>query len=166
MKNVFCIALFLVSNVFAQKNPLLIFKPLENYIWIAEGKWGDGSTFKQELSFDFSLNNKLVKVETKGFTNVKQTEFGTRNHGIRQYDTNLKKIKFWEFDVFGNCIQGTVDVDNKNIIYTYDYQSTIVTEKWIFVDDLTYQFIVGIFKNGEWKKKFLETKFIGKPKIK
>lgn len=83
MKNLI-ILLFLVPIVLkAQANPLTIFKSLENYIWTAEGKWGDGSTFKQEINLEFSLDNKIVKVESMGFINKEQTEFGLRNHGIR-----------------------------------------------------------------------------------
>lgn len=70
----------------AQENPLAIFEPLQDYIWSAEGKWGDGSTFKQEIHFSFALGDKLVKAESYGFTNMEQTEYGPRNHGIRQYD--------------------------------------------------------------------------------
>ncbi len=148
----------------AQENPLTIFKPLENHIWKAEGKWGDGSTFKQEISLEFLLENKMVKVESYGFTDMEQTEFGLRNHGIRQYDAKSKKVRFWEFDVFGNVTEGTVVKEGKNIIYSYDYEGTFVTEMWHYKNELTYGFIVGIYENGEWKQKFLETEFVGTPK--
>lgn len=148
----------------AQDNPLIIFKSLENYTWEAEGKWGDGSTFKQEISLKFSLNNKLVIVESLGFTNSEQTEFGLRNHGIRQYDEALKQIRFWEFDVFGNLTVGTVESNGKNLKYKYDYGGTVVTEMWIYKNEKTYDFIVGVYENGEWKQKFLETEFRGTSK--
>ena len=116
----------------AQDNSLTIFKSLENYTWKAEGTWGDGSKFKQEISLKFSLDNKIVIVESLGFTNKEQTEFGLRNHGIRQYDEKLKKIRFWEFDVFGNLTEGTVESEEKNLKYMYDYGGTFVTEMWIY----------------------------------
>lgn len=166
MKNIIILLFFIPIALKSQENPLTIFQPLENYIWSAEGKWGDGSTFKQEVSFEFSLENKIVKVESNGFTNMEQTEFGLRNHGIRQYDEKLKKIRFWEFDIFGNVTEGTVESDGKNLIYRYDYGGTLVTEMWNYKNKLTYDFIVGVYENGEWKQKFLETEFVGKLKTK
>lgn len=148
----------------AQDHPLAIFKPLENYIWSAEGTWGDGSKFKQDITLEFSLDDKIVKVESMGFTNMEQTAFGPRNHGIRQYDEKSGKIKFWEFDVFGNVTQGTVMGEGKNLIYSYDYGGTLVTEMWIYKENHTYDFIVGVYEDGEWQQKFLETAFIGKMK--
>jgi len=159
------ILFFLIPIEFiAQENPLEIFKKFENYIWSAEGKWGDGSTFKQEISLEFSLENNLVKVKSLGFTNKEQTKFGLRNHGIRQYDNNLKKIRFWEFDVFGNLTEGTVEGEEKNLHYKYTYGDTLVSEMWIYKNEKTYTFIVGVYENGEWKQKFLETEFIGSKK--
>lgn len=148
----------------AQENPLEMFKPLEGYIWCAEGKWGDGSNFKQEISLKFSLDNKIVKVESLGYTNKEQTEFGPRNHGIRQYDNKLRKIRFWEFDIFGNMTEGTVLQEGKNIIYNYDYGGTKLTEIWIYKNERTYDFVVGVYENGIWEQKFLETTFKGKMK--
>jgi len=147
-----------------QENPLAIFKPLEQYIWSAEGKWGDGSPFKQEISFNFSLDDNIVIVDSKGFTNTQNTTFGLRNHGIRQYDKELKKIKFWEFDIFGNVTEGTVTSHEKNLIYTYDYGGTSLTEMWIYKNEKIYNFIVGVFENGDWTQKFLETEFKRKEK--
>lgn len=166
MRNLIVLFFLIPVGLLAQENPLFIFKPLENHIWKAEGKWGDGSTFKQEISLEFSLENHLVKVESKGFTNMEQTAFGLRNHGVRQFDQNLKKIRFWEFDVFGNVTEGTVESDGKDIIYRYDYGGTYVTEMWKYKNDTVYDFVVGVLENGEWKQKFLETQFIGEPKAK
>ncbi|MDA0197089.1 MAG: hypothetical protein O2887_19275 [Bacteroidetes bacterium] len=164
MKKLIVLFFLIPMGLFAQENPLSIFKPLENYIWNAEGKWGDETLFKQEISLEFSLQDKIVKVDSKGFTNMEQTQFGLRNHGIRQYDVNVKKIRFWEFDVFGNITEGTVEKNGKDIIYKYDYGGTFVTEMWKYIDKLTYDFIVGVYENGEWKQKFLETKFVGELK--
>ncbi|WP_209400661.1 hypothetical protein [Pseudozobellia sp. WGM2] len=164
MKNLILLLFLMPVVLMAQDNSLTIFKSLENYTWKAEGTWGDGSKFKQEISLKFSLDNKIVIVESLGFTNKEQTEFGLRNHGIRQYDEKLKKIRFWEFDVFGNLTEGTVESEEKNLKYMYDYGGTFVTEMWIYKDEKTYDFIVGVYENGEWKQKFLETEFKGKSK--
>ncbi|MCL6266175.1 hypothetical protein [Flagellimonas myxillae] len=141
------------------QEPLSIFQPLMGKTWSAEGSWGNGQKFKQDIIFWFDLNQKLVIVESNGYTNMEQTTYGPRNHGIRQYDEASKTIKFWEFDVFGGVTEGTVIAKGKDIIYTYAYGETVVTDYWEFVDDNTYNFIVGSYENGEWKQKYLSTQF-------
>ena len=148
----------------AQENPLDIFKPLENHVWYAEGTWGDGSKFKQEVSYEFSLDNKIVKAKSLGYTNKEQTKFGLRNEGVRQYDSKSKTIKFWEFDVFGGLTEGTVTAEGNNIIYTYNYGGTDLTEMWIYKSESSYDFMIGVRENGAWKHKFLETEFTRKDK--
>lgn len=164
MKNLILLIVLIPTFIKAQENPLEIFKPLENYIWIADGQWQDNSSFKQELSLEFALEDKIVKVKSLGFTNKEQTEFGVRNHGIRQFDSKSEKIRFWEFDVFGNLTEGTVKSEGKNIIYSYDYEGISITEMWIYKNQKTYDFIVGIYDNNIWVKKFLQTEFKRKKK--
>jgi hypothetical protein len=159
MKKMMLLILFVPILIRAQDHPLDIFKPLVIDSWFAEGQWGDGSSFKQEIRFEYALNNKIVKVKSLGFTDEKQTIFGVRNHGIRQYDEASDQIKFWEFDVFGGLTKGIVESDGKNIVYRYDYGGNLVTEMWIYQNDNSYQFVVGIYDNGEWKQKFLDTEF-------
>ncbi|MEL6483621.1 MAG: hypothetical protein AAFP96_02095, partial [Bacteroidota bacterium] len=85
----------------AQEKPLAIFEPLMAKEWSAEGKWGDGSLFKQELQVAYSLDSALVLVNSKGFTNQGRNEYGNRNHGVRRFDAKAKQLTFYEFDVFG-----------------------------------------------------------------
>lgn len=159
-KYFFFLALLLPSiNAQSQNNKLEAFNNLINKTWIAEGKWGDGSLFKQEVYFEYSLKNQIIVAKSKGYTNLKQTEYGLRNHGIRKYDAKLNKVKFWEFDVFGNLTEGTVIFNDKNIIYNYDYQGTNVTDMWEYVNDNLYNFKVGIYKNNTWENVFLKTQF-------
>lgn len=146
---------------FAQNKELAVFNPLVGKVWKAEGNWGDGSKFKQEIIFSFDLNHTIVIAESKGFTNQEQTEFGSRNHGIRKYNKEKEIIEFWEFDVFGGLTTGTVVQKDKNIIYTYQYGTSTVTDMWQYVDDHTYIYKVGSYENGEWKQVYLETKFEG-----
>ena len=91
MKHLILSLLLLPALLFAQGNPLDIFRPLENYVWNAEGNWGDGSVFKQEITMKYSLDGKIVLVESKGFVN-ERNEFGLRNHGVRQFDETSGKI--------------------------------------------------------------------------
>ena len=146
-------------NGLAQQDPLSIFDPLVGYTWSAEGKWGNGSPFKQEILIETDLDKKIVISRSRGYTNQAQTVYGDRNFGIRQFDSISGKLKFWEFDVFGGLTVGEVIKKNKNILYQYDYGSSSITDMWEYVNDSTYNFIVGSFKNGQWEQQYLSTQF-------
>ncbi|KZS38993.1 hypothetical protein AWE51_10525 [Aquimarina aggregata] len=161
MKNVFVILLFFVSiKVFSQDSKLSMFDNLVEKTWKAEGNWGDGSKFVQEIKFEYSLDSTLVITNAIGFVDKEQTKLGKRNHGIRQFDKELNSIKFWEFDVFGGLTEGVVFSKDKNIIYQYEYGGSNVTDMWEYVNDSTYNFKVGNYKDGVWKQLYLSTQFI------
>ncbi|NJB35445.1 VOC family protein [Croceivirga sp. JEA036] len=144
----------------AQENkPLKAFTPLLNKIWKAEGTWGNGSTFKQEMSFKIALDSNLIITETTDFLDPEQKNYGQRSHGIRKYDTKTGRLRFWEFDVEGNTTRGKVEVYNNDIVYIYDYGGTQVTDYWRYIDDYTYEFVVGILEDGKWQQTFLKTQF-------
>ena len=143
----------------SQTQELAIFKPLAGHTWAAEGTWGNGGKFKQEIRLEFSLDSTLIIVHSKGFKDQKQTKYGIRNHGLRQFDKASNTIKFWEFDVFGGRTEGTVTAAGKNIIYQYQYGESTITDLWEYVDDSTYNFIVGSYENGVWKQTYLKTQF-------
>lgn len=153
---------FFTLVLLAQENPLVVFEPFMEKEWSAEGKWGDGSVFKQELFVKYSLDSTLVLVHSKGFTNQDQSTYGDRNHGIRRFDAASNQLVFYEFDVFGGLTQGTVKASGKDLVYTYDYQGTMVTDYWSYIDSNTYGFKVGIY-DGTWQQVFLETTFTAKP---
>ncbi|WP_281991440.1 hypothetical protein [Aquimarina aggregata] len=161
MKNVFVILLFFVSiKVFNQDSKLSMFDNLVEKTWKAEGNWGDGSKFVQEIKFEYSLDSTLVITNAIGFVDKEQTKLGKRNHGIRQFDKESNSIKFWEFDVFGGLTEGVVFSKDKNIIYQYEYGGSNVTDMWEYVNDSTYNFKVGNYKDGVWKQLYLSTQFI------
>lgn len=149
----------LASTFCYSQNHLAIFEHLTPKTWKAEGKWGDGSLFKQESEFSFALDSTLVLVKSKGFTNQEQTEYDDRNHGIRKWNSKKNILEFWEFDVFGGVTQGKIFVEDKNLRYEYDYGGTLVSDYWEFVDDNTYNFKVGNYVDGEWKQVYLKTQF-------
>ena len=142
-----------------QDNKLEGFDNLIDKTWTANGKWSDGSVFKQEVSYSYDLNETIIVAKSKGFTNQKQTEYGNRNHGVRQYNAKKKTIEFWEFDVFGGLTQGNVEIKDEDIYYHYKYGESIVTDCWEYVDDKTYKFTVGSYNEGEWKAVYLQTEF-------
>ncbi|WP_128755271.1 hypothetical protein [Aquimarina sediminis] len=142
-----------------QDSKLSLFDNLVGKIWKAEGNWGDGSKFKQEIRLRYSLDSTVVVVNSIGFINKEQTELGERNHGIRQFDAKSDSIKFWEFDVFGGRTEGVVLSEGNNILYQYQYGESYVTDMWQYVDDSTYNFKVGNYENGTWKQVYLSTQF-------
>ncbi|MBR9913597.1 MAG: hypothetical protein GYB32_02025 [Algicola sp.] len=143
-----------------QQGHLSMFQNLVNKTWVAEGQWeNNGPKFKQEITFSFDLENTLVIVDSKGFINPEQTLYGHRNHGVRQFDASANTMRFWEFDVFGNVTQGTVLSEGKNILYNYTYGGAVLTDMWEYVDDKTYNFKVGTYKDGKWEKMYLNTMF-------
>lgn len=143
----------------SQENKLEGFDNLVDKTWIADGKWSNGSKFKQEIHFSYDLNKAIVISDSKGYTNEAQTEYGNRNHGVRKYNSKEDKIEFWEFDVFGGVTKGTVEFKDKNIFYHYKYGESIVTDCWEYVDDATYQFTVGSYNDGKWDAIYLQTEF-------
>ncbi|GMN08678.1 hypothetical protein MTsPCn9_08660 [Croceitalea sp. MTPC9] len=150
---------FLNLSITAQNNPLAGFEPLMGKTWKTEKKWDVGTIFKQEITFEYALGGSIVRVYTKGFTNEAETAFGNRNHGIRQFDSESNTIKFWEFDVFGGVTEGTVHVEEKNIRYDYFYNGSFISDLWEYVDDNTYNFKVGTYKDGKFQQIYLETVF-------
>ncbi len=153
------LALFFSIVTYGQPPKLSIFDNLVGKTWKAEGNWGDGSKFFQEITIAYSLDSTIVVAKSIGFVDEKQTSLGLRNHGIRQVDTETNSIKFWEFDVFGGLTEGKVSSQDKNIIYRYDYGGTTVTDMWEYVNDSTYTFKVGDYDNDSWKQVYLETQF-------
>jgi catechol 2,3-dioxygenase-like lactoylglutathione lyase family enzyme len=162
-RNLLALLLFLCTatiTINAQENTKLSgFNNLIGKTWKAEGLWGDGSKFKQEITLKYALDSTIIITNSKGFINPEQTEYGNRNHGIRKYDAT-GKIIFWEFDVFGGVTKGTVKLEDKNILYEYEYGDSKVTDIWEYVDENTYNFKVGNYSDGKWSQVYLETQFI------
>ena len=144
----------------AQQKDMQAFIPLLGKTWIAEGAWGNGTTFKQEQIFRIALDSNLVITETKGFLDPEQKAFGHRAHGIRKFEPRTGKIKFWEFDIEGNTTEGKVYITDKDIWHSYDYGGTQVTDHWEYLNDHTYNYTVGVYDKGEWEQIFLKTQFL------
>lgn len=156
-KVIFIIFLFATSNVAAQQ--LEAFETLCGNSWTATGQWGDGSPFVQQMNFSFSLDSNIVIVETFGFVDQTNTQYGHRNHGIRKWNAKLNQIEFWEFDVFGTLTKGSIKTSDKDISYYYDYGDYKMIDRWTFVNDSTYNYTVGSLQNGVIDEVYLETVF-------
>jgi len=136
-----------------------MFDPLVGKTWKAMGVWGDGTRFEQKTTFRYELSGTLIISKSKGFTNREQTAYGNRNFGIRQYDTKNKKIRFWEYDIFGSLTTGEVIMQRNKIIYSYKYGNSNMADVWEFVDEKTYSFKVVNFDNGKIGEAYLSTEF-------
>ncbi|PQB03913.1 hypothetical protein [Aureitalea marina] len=145
--------------MFAQQQLNEAFEPLIGHTWKAEGHWGDGSPFYQEVFFRQDLEGELIVAQSMGFVNKEQTRRGERNLGIRRWDSASGSLLFWEFDVFGGLTQGKMTQDGKTLRYHYDYSSLSLTDEWKYVDDKTYGYKVGQWDGKEWKAVYLETEF-------
>lgn len=165
MKPSLCIATVIClfatfSTAYAQTTPEQL-KPFENLIggiWKAEGRWGNGQPFKSEKQFHWGPGRRIVRVATKGFTDQAATVYGERNQGIRIL-TAEGSLLMYEFDVFGGITKGEISTDGANIYYDYDYGGTMIRDAWQFIDQNTYRYIVGVWKEGRWEAKYLETEF-------
>jgi len=160
MKNLILLFILIPLIGFSQNKQLSIFDNLIGKTWKADGNWNNGSEFKQEKTFEYSLDSTIVIVNSIGFIDQERTKLGKRNFGIRQYDKKSDSIKFWEFDVFGGLTTGIVFAKDKNLYYQYEYGGSEITNMWEYVNDTTYNFKVGIWKNETWEQILLNTKFI------
>ena len=153
------IILLIPILTFGQSNELAMFDNIVGKTWKGEGSWGDGSKFLQEIDIRYSLDSSIVLSESIGFVDKEKTKLGMRNHGIRQFDKASNTIKFWEFDVFGGLTEGIVFNEGKNLIYQYNYGASKVTDMWEYLNDSTYNFKIGEYKNGQWIQTYLTTQF-------
>lgn len=157
------LAILTISTVKAQEGitSLQTFENLIGGTWEGRGAWENGAPFSQHIMFEWGLSGKMIKVKTYGNVSREGNEFGLRNEGVRAWSEEASTVKFWEFDIFGGLTEGTVDTDGNDIYYHYSYDAgqgpTKLTDAWIYRDKDTYQYIIGIYQNGEWKQKFLST---------
>lgn len=158
----YLLSIFLISSciqVWAQ-NPLLAFNNLVNKTWKTEAEWVSKNAFYQEITFEYALDSTLVLTKTKGHINKEQTEIGNRNFGVRQYNKASKTLYFVEYDIFGGKTEGSIEVNGKDLIYTYAYGDAVLTEKWIYENPTTYTYKIGIWKNDTWETLYLESQFV------
>ena len=138
-----------------KKSPLDFFDTFIEGKWEMSGAWANGKKFKQTNVFRWSLNKKIVKVQTFGTIDQKPGERGLRNEGIRAWDAQKKQIVFWEFDVYGGITRGTCTIEGKNIYYDYAYMGKTFRDSWVWVNHNKYKLKIGIYKDGVWGKVFL-----------
>jgi hypothetical protein len=170
MKNLVAIfAIFaLPFSLFAQGNIMLMpFEALMNAEWKAEGKWKDGTPFKQEVSYSWADDEETVNMVTKSYLDSSYTDFGKFSSGIHTWDTLTNTIKFQVTDINRKVIGGNVRTKVKTIMYEYVYLGendvkTYMTDALIWIKPDKYMFKVGTMKDEEWQEVYLETYFFKK----
>jgi len=152
----------------AQGNIMLMpFEALMNATWKAEGKWKDGTPFKQEVTYSWSDDEESVNMVTKSYLDSAGIDFGKFSDGVHMWDTISNSIKFKVEDIHGNVIEGDVKTKQKTIMYEYVYENelgvkTYMTDALIWIKPDKYMFKVGTMKDDEWEEVYLETYFFKK----
>lgn len=142
-----------------QGDAFAAFAPLLNHTWHANGNWGNGQAFKQEITFFSDLENSIIRAEAKGFTDKARTQWGKRNHGVRHWNPANQRMEFYEFDALGGLTTGYLSFRHDSIYYHYTYDGATLTDAWEPSDDGDYTFTVGVYTDTEWKEVYLSTKF-------
>ena len=111
-----------------------------------------------------AYQKKIITAKTYDFIDSKQFEDSMRNYGIRAWDKQKQQLTFVDYNVFGGIVSGTITVNGKDIHYSYEYpingKSEVLTDAWLYKDDNTYDFKVGIYRNGTWEKVFVTSVFL------
>ncbi len=139
------------------------FAPLVGKTWQAEEQWENGPLFKQEIRFEWNLEQTAVIAHSAGFINREQTEWGQRNFGVRRFDLLENKLVFTEYDIFGGATSGVLKLDGKTITYEYNYGDEILADTWEPVDENTYNYsVVSLADDGSISEPYLSTQFVVK----
>lgn len=153
------LSLILFFSLSLSQNKLDVFDNLVGGTWSIEEKFSNGEIFKQEVRFSWALDSTIILTQTKGTINRVTKEFGERNYGVRAWDEKQKRMRFWEFDVFGGITEGDIKIEGKSIIYTYHYGNSTLRESWIFKSKNSYAYKIVSLKDGNVDQVYLEGEF-------
>ncbi len=158
---IFLLSIFSLSAMGQTKDQIKLkdFTKLIGGMWLTESEWSNGNQFKQEIRFEWGLDQKIIKVKTFGTIDQKTKEYGLRNEGIRAWNAQDSTIQFWEFDVFGGITSGLCYFKGNDLHYEYEYHGEKLRESWIFINANTYQYKVGSLLNGDIKKLYMESTY-------
>jgi len=122
----------IVVNSYSQVTKESAFETLGALVggtWTYGGKWSNGEPFKQEITYTWGVNNQIIKVQTKGIIDREAKTYGLRNEGIRAWDMEVNKMKFYEFDIFGGVTEGycVFEEGQFHFEYLYDVEGKMET---------------------------------------
>lgn len=143
------------------------YKTYSNFVggkWEAKGKWKNGSDYHQEIIVETELTKNIFTVKTQDYIDSKQFDNSRRNYGVRAWDDKEKKMKFWEFDVFGGIVTGEIIFDGNNIYHVYQYPlksggTKMLADAWIYINKDSYTFKIAEFNEGKLGKEYMSSTF-------
>lgn len=165
---VFIFLFVLISEVFSQvltrEDAIRQYSALTGATWETRGKWKSGADYHQTIVVETELTRNIFIVKTQDYIDSKKYDNARRNYGIRAWDNQEKKMKFWEFDVFGGITTGEVKFEGNNIYHIYQYPAKDgsikwLADAWIYVDKNTYVFKVCEYDNGKLGKELLKSEY-------
>lgn len=132
--------------------------------WETKGTWKSGASFHQVIVVEPELTKNIFTVKTHDYIDSKKYDHSRRNYGIRAWDNKEKKMKFWEFDVFGGITSGEVVIDGKNIYHVYPYtmdngETKQLADAWIYINDDTYTYKIAEYADGKLGKEYMSSKY-------
>lgn len=136
------------------------FAPLVGHSWQAEGEWANGAEFKQEICFEWGLEQQAVIAYSNGFIDADQEDWGQRNVGIRHFEQSSNSLQFTEYDIFGGATKGDLRIAGKTIMYSYEYGGVTMIDRWEPVDESTYNYSVSSVSDRGVEEQYLQTQFV------
>lgn len=133
---------------------------LGDHTWVIQGQWKNGAPFLQELSYAWSMDSTILSVRTLDAYTGPAPGLTLRSEGVRAMDNERGIVRFWEFDHLGGITEGTIDLVDGALHFNYDYRLedgvSRLTDAWIPLGPGSYAYKVGVYRNGEWSRVFLE----------
>jgi uncharacterized membrane protein len=150
------ICLFVVLSSYSQDR-LGAFDNLIGGRWKVKTNWSNGEAFEQETIFQWAFDRKAVKTMTYSLLPPDGQQFGLKSEGIRMFDRNTEKIRFWEFGLDGTIVEGTVEASPKAIHYYYKYGQITIRESWVFSTKDRYTYTIGQWHGGRLTQTYLQS---------
>lgn len=152
--------LFITLTVTAQapNRALQLFEPFLEGEWKITGGDLGGAEFNQKINFKKNLQGNIIETESYSLNDQKKWEL--RNKGVRYFDRESQALRFSEWTVLGEATHGLIIQRQDSIEYQYNYAGMELRDVWIPVSRDTYEFMVGVVKDGKWQKVLLKTKAI------
>jgi hypothetical protein len=165
IRDIFVLAALIIPAINAQISKEEAFNAYSKLLggsWETKGTWENGGEFHQEIIVETELTKTIFTVKTYDYIDSNEFDNSQRNYGIRAWDEKEKKIKTWDFDVFGGIITGEIIFEENNIYHVYEYPdkkggTMTMTDAWTYIDDDTYEFKIAEFKDGKPGKIYMNT---------
>lgn len=118
--------------------------------------WPNGRPFRLDKEFAWELDGRIVTVLTSVVDDRGRRE--PRNHGVRAYDADADRARFWEFDRLGGITEGPVWVEDGTLHYEYFYAQAGQTlrDTWTPEGENTFAYRIRVWEDGEWGETYMD----------